>query len=67
MVTIQGFSVDIRVADFNGNGTVDFPDFLDFVGAFGSDQSKYDFDGSGTVDFPDFLKFASVFGQVANP
>ena len=50
-------------ADFNGNGKVDFPDFIEFAQAFGSSQAKYDLDGNGTVDFPDFLAFARFFGQ----
>ena len=51
--------------DFDGNQTVDFPDFLKFAAALGSAHPKYDLDGSGTVDFPDFLTFASHFGQPA--
>ena len=49
--------------DFNGNGTVDFPDFLEFAQAFGSTESKYDLNGNGTVDFADFLTFADSFGK----
>ena len=49
--------------DFDGSGTVDFPDFIAFAGAFGSAQAKYDLDGNGTVDFADFLAFVQVFGQ----
>lgn len=49
--------------DFNGNGEVDFPDFVAFAGAFGSSDSTYDLDGSGTVDFTDFLTFAASFGK----
>ncbi len=50
-------------ADFDGSGTVDFPDFVAFAQAFGSGQAGFDFDGSGTVDFPDFVTFAGLFGQ----
>ena len=56
-------------ADFDGSGTVDFPDFLQLVNAFGSSagddkyNEKFDFDGSGSIDFPDFLQFVNVFGQ----
>ena len=49
--------------DFNGNGTVDFPDFLEFAQAFGSTESKYDLNDNGTVDFADFLTFADSFGK----
>ena len=50
-------------ADFDGNGLVDFSDFLVFATAFGGTDPEYDFDASGNVDFPDFLHFVSVFGQ----
>lgn len=54
-------------ADFDNSGKVDFPDFLAFVTAFGSNESSFDFDSNGQVDFPDFLSFVSVFGKEANP
>ncbi|MDP2735246.1 MAG: PKD domain-containing protein, partial [bacterium] len=49
--------------DFDGSGTIDFPDFVAFARAFGSDQARFDLDGNGTVNFTDFLVFASFFGQ----
>ena len=55
--------------DFDQNGVVDFPDFLLFVGKFGSKQGderyedRFDLDGNGTIDFSDFLSFASNFGK----
>ena len=55
--------------DFDGNGTVDFPDFLLFVGKFGARQGderyedRFDLDGNGEVMFPDFLIFVSKFGK----
>ena len=54
-----------RDADFDGNGIVDFGDFILFAKAFGSDQSGFDLDGSGNVDFPDFILFAKQFGEGA--
>ena len=66
MLTISGvvqpLSVEAR-SDFDGNGTIDFADFLLFVGAFGSSEAQYDIDGNGSVDFPDFLMFVQVFGK----
>ena len=59
--------------DFDGSGTVDFPDFLQFARVFGSTRgeetydSKYDLNGNGTIDFPDFVTFASAFGKPAPP
>ena len=54
-------------ADFDGSGTVDFPDFLQFAQAFGTTEAVYDLDNSGTVDFADFLLFVQVFGSEAAP
>jgi len=54
--------------DFNGNGTVDFPDFIAFASAFGTrtDQTnfdaKFDLDSNGDIGFSDFLIFATAFG-----
>ena len=56
-------------ADFNGNGEVEFNDFLLFVEKFNTRQgddeyeARYDFDGDGAVSFADFLSFVGVFGQ----
>ena len=66
MLTISGVVQPLSVeakSDFNRDGTIDFADFLLFVGAFGSSESQYDIDGNGSVDFPDFLMFVQVFGK----
>ena len=62
---VQPLSVEAK-SDFNRDGTIDFADFLLFVGAFGSSESQYDIDRNGAVDFPDFLLFVSVFGKTVN-
>ena len=55
-------------ADFDGDGTVGFSDFLRFAGAFGSGRgdagydARYDLDGNGNVGFSDFVIFAGAFG-----
>ena len=55
-------------SDFNGDGNVDFTDFLFFADAFGTRDifsgyvAEADLDGDGQVDFPDFLIFVSDFG-----
>ena len=59
---VQPLSVEAK-SDFNRDGTIDFADFLLFVGAFGSSEAQYDIDGNGSVDFPDFLMFVQVFGK----
>ena len=58
--------------DFDGSGTVDIPDFLLFVDAFGSKEgqaqygSRYDLDGDGEIGVGDFLIFIDSFGKVVN-
>jgi hypothetical protein len=57
--------------DLNGNGTVDFPDFIAFAYAFGAAtgdpnfNAQADLNGNGKIDFPDFLVFANAFGGPA--
>jgi subtilisin family serine protease len=52
-------------ADFDGNGTVGFGDFLLFAAAFGGQDVAFDLDADGLVGFSDFLIFAGLFGQAA--
>lgn len=55
-------------ADFDGDGSVGFADFLSFATAFGLSSgdagfdSKFDLDGDGSIGFTDFLQFANAFG-----
>ena len=55
-------------ADFDGDGTVGFNDFLQFAQQFGLSRgdadfkAQYDLDGNGSVGFSDFLIFAGAFG-----
>ena len=68
-LTITGSAIFIPAdprTDFDGSGTIDFSDFLRFVGAFGTANTTFDLDGSGSVDFPDFLIFVSNFGKTIN-
>jgi len=65
---IAGGSI-VKTPDFNGNGVVDFPDFLVFAAGFGKTsndpgfQTAIDLNDNGAVDFPDFLTFAQQFGK----
>ena len=58
-------------ADFDGDGTVGFGDFLQFAQQFGLSPgdvgygARYDLDGNGTIGFGDFLIFAGAFGKQA--
>jgi|GEM_PF-4691712 len=54
------------MGDLNGDGVVNFPDFLTLSRNFGRAASSHedgDTDCSGTVDFVDFLTLARHFGQ----
>ena len=60
------FEVLVRIyegADFNGDGQVDFFDYLDFVQAFGAESPEADFNGDCQVDFFDYLDFVQAFGE----
>ena len=56
-------------ADFDGDGTVGFTDFLQFAAQFGLSQgaegydARFDLDGNGAIGFSDFLLFAGAFGK----
>ena len=50
-----------KSCDFNADGWLDFSDFLIFVNAFGSADSRFDLDADGMVGFGDFLRFVQVY------
>lgn len=55
-------------ADINGNGEVDFADFLILSENFGSEVEPGtlgDIDGNGVVEFADFLGLSDAFGDTA--
>ena len=58
--------------DFDGNGRVDFADFVLFAGAFGyregdeKYEARYDLNGDGGIAFDDFVIFANSFGNTVN-
>ena len=64
------FNPETANADFDGNGAVDFVDFLQFAENFGLNQgdagydAEYDLDGDGAIGFGDFLIFARAFGRL---
>ena len=61
--------LQVLTPDFNRDGTVNFADFLAFVGQFGTRQgdgryeAKYDLDSDGAIGFGDFLIFSSSYGK----
>ena len=56
-------------ADFNGDGSVDFSDFIAFAQNFGRNDgdanydATFDLTGDDRVDFSDFIAFAQQFGR----
>jgi len=48
-------------ADFNGDGGIDFFDYLDFVAAYSAAEPAADFNEDGTIDFFDYLDFVAAF------
>ena len=65
IVTLSG-ELPTMMGDFNGDGAVNFGDFLLFAGNFGkrgNEVAKFDLNGDGQVGFPDFLLFAAEFGK----
>ncbi len=57
----------LTATDEDGDGDVNFADFLTFADKFGSrlGQERYDArcDGDGEIGFDDFLIFAADFGS----
>jgi hypothetical protein len=59
-VWYEGNQVIVRVtcsADYNGDGQIDFFDYLDFMVDFSGEQPDADFNGDNQVDFFDYLDF----------
>ena len=62
----------VATPDFDGDGTVGFPDFLQFVEQFGFRrrdgryQARFDLDGDGVIGVGDFLIFVNAFGKTAS-
>ena len=52
-------------ADFDGNGAVNFADFILFAQAFGGTDTRFDLGGNGKVDCEDFVVFAAEYGSNA--
>ena len=61
------FTLEVQqpTADFNGDGQVNFADFMSFVGKFGTRRgdaeydARYDLDSDGEIGFSDFLIFTN--------
>ncbi len=54
---------ELEAVDFNGDGRVDFSDFLSFARGFGDNDPAFDLDGDGQTAFNDFIAFAKGYGK----
>jgi len=48
-------------ADLNGDGMVDFSDYLEFLNLYDAGDPRADFNGDGMVDFSDYLEFLNLY------
>jgi len=48
-------------ADLNGDGIVDFADYLEFLNLYEALDPRADFTGDGIVDFADYLEFLNFY------
>lgn len=51
------------LADRNGDGVVDFGDYLDFLNAFDAGDLSADYTDDCVVDFSDYLEFLNLFNS----
>lgn len=57
------FRVEGCVGDWNGDGVVDFNDFLDFLNDYNAGEPRADLTADGVVDFNDFLEFLNRYNE----
>ena len=62
---LQVFSHTIG-ADFDGDGSVGFSDFVLFAQGYGTTQERFDLTQDGKVDFDDFVAFVTDYGKVTH-
>ena len=51
----------VCAVDLNGDGIVDFADYLEFLNLFDAQDLRVDFNHDGIVDFADYLEFLNLF------
>ena len=59
----QANAVDEVLGDIDGNGTVEFADFLILSENYGKETDEGDLNGDGVVNFADFLLLVDNFGN----
>lgn len=50
-------------ADLNGDGIVDFADYLEFLNLYDGQDLRVDFNQDGLVDFGDYLEFLNLYDE----
>ncbi len=48
-------------ADLNGDGVVDFGDYLEFLNLYEAGDARVDFSADGVIDFGDYLEFLNLY------
>jgi hypothetical protein len=60
--TVGAFMIEIGCpADWNGDGVVDFNDFLAYLNDFNASDPRADLNGDGVVDFNDLLHYLNLY------
>lgn len=59
-VTLTGYSTGSPIADINGDGMLDFQDWLAFINCFTACLPCADLNGDGACDFVDWLAFLNA-------
>ncbi|MCC6675669.1 MAG: hypothetical protein IT436_00870 [Phycisphaerales bacterium] len=49
------------IVDLNGDGIVDFADYLEFLNLYDAQDPRVDFNQDGIVDFADYLEFLNLY------
>ncbi len=63
----DGNNGDQMKGDYNGDGVVNFDDFVEFAASYNSEEGDsnyneiFDFNDDGVIDFDDFVEFAGVY------
>jgi hypothetical protein len=60
-VTSSPAGLGACMGDWNGDGVIDFNDFLAFLNDYNAQNPRADLTGDGTIDFNDFLAFLNYF------
>ncbi|MCC6677560.1 MAG: EF-hand domain-containing protein [Phycisphaerales bacterium] len=50
-----------ELIDFNGDGVIDFADYLEFLNRYDTLDLSVDLNGDGVVDFADYLEFLNLY------